>query len=73
MLYKHLGVRAKGKQHSDTGEIDTSSLTFLELVEYHPKYDEDYLNNLIEKASDEWRGIADKDAWLREIRGSYDG
>ncbi|RQP16388.1 MAG: hypothetical protein EAS52_11980 [Parapedobacter sp.] len=73
MLYKHLGVRAKGKQHSDTGEIDTSSLTFLELVEYHPKYDEDYLNNLIEKASDEWRGIADKDAWLREIRGGYDG
>lgn len=72
MLYKSLGVRALGKQHTDTGEIDTSSLMFLELVDYNPKYDEDYLNSLIEKASNEWLSIEDKDAWLREIRGGYD-
>src|SRR5690606_40661380 len=33
LLYKHLGVRAKGKQQSDTGEIETSSRTVLDLGE----------------------------------------
>lgn len=72
LLYKSFGIRASGKQHSKTGEIDTSSLKFIELVDYQPKYDEDYLNSLIEKASKTWAGIKDKDNWLREIRGGYD-
>lgn len=72
ILYKNLGIRAKGKQHVETGEIDTSSLKFMELVEYQPKYDEDYLNQLINKASENWSIVTDKDAWLREVRGAYD-
>jgi len=72
MLYKTFGIRAAGKQHSETGEIDTSTLRFIELVDYRPKYDEQYLNNLIEKASKKWANIKDKDLWLREIRGSYE-
>jgi hypothetical protein len=40
--------------HSETGEIDTSTLKFIELVDYQPKYDEDYLNSLIEKAAKSW-------------------
>ena len=71
LLYKTFGIRAKGKQSLKTGEIDTSKLEFIELVNYSPKYDEQYLNELIEKASESWAHIADKDAWLREIRG-YD-
>ncbi len=72
MLYKKFGIRATGKQHSETGEIDTSTLKFIELVDYDPKYDEEYLNRLIEKASGTWAKVKDKDKWLRNIRGSYD-
>lgn len=71
LLYKTFGIRAKGKQHSETGEIDKSTLKFIELVDYNPKYDEEYLNDLIEKASNNWGKVSDKNAWLREIRG-YD-
>jgi len=66
------GIRAVGKQHLETGEIDKASLKFIELINYEPNYDEKYLNNLIEKASNKWSTIKDKDAWLKEIKGSYD-
>lgn len=72
LLYKTYGIRATGKQHSETGEIDASTLKFIELVDYQPKYDEQYLDSLIEKASKTWAGIKDKNKWLKEIRGSYD-
>ncbi len=69
---KPYGVRATGKQHSETGEVDKSTLRFVELVNYEPKYDEKYLNSLIDKASESWSQIKDKDSWLRNIRGSYE-
>jgi hypothetical protein len=73
ILYKTFGVRAKGKQHSETGEIDKSSLVFIEIVDYHTNFDEVYLNNLIGKASKKWKQIPDPDKWLRELRGGiYD-
>jgi hypothetical protein len=72
LLYKTFGIRATGKQHSETGEVDKSSLKFVELIDYQPKYDEHYLNSLIEKAAKSWVNIKDKDLWLREIRGNYD-
>lgn len=72
LLYKNFGIRAIGKQNSQTGEIDTSTLRFVGLVDYQPKFDESYLNSLISKASASWSDIKDKDQWLREIRGSYD-
>lgn len=72
LLYKTLGIRATGKQHSETGEIDTSTLKFVELVDYFPKYDEAYLKKLRDKAKKNWLGDIDADQWLRNIRGSYD-
>lgn len=71
LLYKEYGVRAKGKQNIETGEIDKSSLTLLELIDYSPRYDEQYLNNVINKASHKFNGI-DADNWLKEIRGGYE-
>lgn len=71
-LYKSLGIRATGKQHSETGEIDTSTLKFLELVDYSPKYDEEYLKGLRDKAKKNWLGGIDADSWLSNIRGNYD-
>lgn len=72
LLYKKFGVRAVGKQNSETGEIDTSSLVFKELIDYDPIYDENYLDSLIEKASISWKVVKDKDKWLNEIRGGYE-
>jgi hypothetical protein len=72
LLYKTLGIRALGKQHSLTGEIDTSTLKFIELVDYHPKYDDSYLKNLRDKAKKSWLNSIDPDIWLKEIRGGYD-
>lgn len=71
-LYKTFGVRAKGKQHSGTGEIDTSTLSFLELIDYEAKYDKDYLSSLRKKAKESWLGKVDSKKWLSEIRGGYD-
>lgn len=72
LLYKAFGIRATGKQHSETGEIDTSTLKFIELVDYQPTYDEQYLKSLRDKAKRSWLSNSDPDKWLKEIRGGYD-
>ncbi len=72
LLYKTYGVRARGKQHSETGEIDTSTLKFIELVDYKPEYDEHYLKTIRDRAKQSWLGSINPDNWLREIRGGYD-
>lgn len=71
-LYKSFGVRALGKQHSQTGEIDKTSLKFIELIDYQRDYDEEYLQSLRDKAKESWLGNIDANKWLREMRGGYD-
>jgi len=44
----------------------------LKFITYKKKYDETYLNPLIEKATKNWSQIKDKDVWLRQIKGNYD-
>ncbi len=72
ILYKVLGIKATGKQHSETGEIDTSTIQFVELIDYNQKYDEEYLKELRNKAKKNWLDTIDADKWLRNIRGGYD-
>jgi hypothetical protein len=72
MLYKNFGIRVFGKQHSETGEIEKGSLKFVELIDYNPKFDENYLNKLINSATTTWSKIKDKDSWLRDLRGGYE-
>ena len=72
LLYKTFGVRATGKQQSETGEIDTSTLKFIELIEYQPIYDEHYLKKLRDRAKKSWLGSINSENWLKEIRGGYD-
>lgn len=72
LLYKTFGIRATGKQHSETGEVDTATLKFIELVDYQPKYDEQYLKALRDRAKKSWLGSINPDNWLKEIRGGYD-
>jgi len=71
ILYRTYGVRVKGKQHLQTGEMDTKSLHLIELIDIQKKYDSDYLESLIEKATPRWKGI-DADEWLGELRGDYE-
>jgi hypothetical protein len=71
LLFKRFGVRAKGKQNIETGEIDTKSLYLLELIDYQPKFDNDYLNSLIKKAKKSWSDI-NPDEWLFNLRGGYE-
>lgn len=68
ILYKSFGIRALGSQHSETGEIDNTSLKFVELIDYNPAYDADYLKDLRSKAMS-WLGSVDPNDWLHEIRG----
>lgn len=70
LLYRFFAIRTKGKQNTETGDIDTKSLTFLELIDYDKHYDEIYLKNLRDKART-WLSKIDPDDWLKEIRG-YD-
>jgi len=72
LLYRTFGIRAIGKQQSETGEIDTSTLKFIELVDYQPRYDEIYLKTLRDKAKKSWLGGINPDEWLNGIRGGYD-
>lgn len=71
LLYKRFGVRATGRQNLETGEVDTQSLKLVELIDYNPKFDEEYLNSLITKARKSWKGIDTSD-WLSNIRGGYE-
>jgi len=71
LLYKKFGVRASGKQNVATGEIDTTSLKLIELIDYNPRYDAEYLNSLIAKAQNSWQGV-EPDVWLADLRGSYE-
>ncbi len=71
LLYRRFGVRARGLQNIETGEVDTKSLKLLELIDYNPKFDKTYLNNLIQNAKNSWKGI-NPDEWLLDIRGGYE-
>ena len=45
------------KKNILTGDIDKSTLVLLELMDYQPKFDEDYLHGLIRKATPKGRGV----------------
>ncbi|MEQ8546806.1 MAG: hypothetical protein RIC03_02795 [Cyclobacteriaceae bacterium] len=72
LLYKNFGVHAIGKQNIQTSEIDKSSLKLIELIDYSPKYDQNYLSSLMKKATSNWSDVNDADEWLNSIRGSYE-
>ncbi|MCK9280097.1 MAG: hypothetical protein M0P71_05715 [Melioribacteraceae bacterium] len=67
LLYKNFGIRAKNKQNLETGEIDRSGLRFLDLVDYNPVYDEEYLKDL-RKRTMRWLCEIDLESSLNEIR-----
>lgn len=71
LIYRKYGFRATAKQNIESGEFDKSSLKYVEMIPYQPKYNEEYLDKLINRSSAKWKNI-DADEWLRDIRGGYD-
>lgn len=69
LLYHTCGIRAKGRQNLVTKEIDKDSLVLIELLDYSSKYDEDYINGLIARATPILSEIPDKQEWINELRG----
>lgn len=67
-LYKEFGVRVIGKQNVVTGEMDLSSLKLVEMIDYDRKFNDQYLDNLIKKATPKFTGL-NVDSWIQEIRG----
>lgn len=67
-FYKKFGVRVRAKKNILTGDIDKSTLVLVELMDYQPKFDEDYLQGLIRKATPKWRGV-NAGEWLANVRG----
>jgi hypothetical protein len=69
ILYKQYGLRVIGRQNMSTGEVDRTSLQFLELIDHHSRFDKAYLVQLRKKAGSWLKGI-DPDSWLNDIRGN---
>lgn len=67
-LYKPYGIRATGKQNMHTGELDKSTLSLLEIIDYDRNYKEEYIAGLIQKATASWEDVGDVDEWLRQMR-----
>ena len=67
-LYRKFGARVKAKQNIMTLDIDKSTLELVELIDYNPRFDSAYLDELIAKASPRWQAV-DGAAWIRELRG----
>lgn len=67
-LYKEFGIRVMGRQNVITGEMDLSTLKLVEMIDYDRRFNSQYLENLIEKATSKFKGI-DVDSWIKDIRG----
>ncbi len=66
-LFQVYGLWVKGKQNLQSGFL--KDLELIDFLNYQTNYDELVLNKLIDKASENWKKIQNKDVWLEEIRG----
>lgn len=66
-LFQVYGLWVKGKQNLQSGFL--KDLVLIDFLTYQPEYDELALNKLIDKASENWKKIKNKDSWLEDIRG----
>lgn len=72
ILYRNYEIVAQGRQNVWTGEMDKDSLKVIRMKGHNPKYDEDYLNRLIARATPAWTDVQDENRWIAEIRGIAD-
>ena len=73
IVYHECGVYVKGRQNVVTYEMDKSSLKLVSFLDYTKRYNEQYLEECIRKASPVWADVKDPVLWLHEMRGDYEG
>lgn len=71
ILYKYYSVQAIGRQSIQTGEPDLSNLKLVAMQPHNSKFDQEYIDSLINKATPHWEDVEDSDKWLTEIRTIY--
>lgn len=70
MLYRYYGVKVKCRQNISSWEIDRKGMQLLDIFEYSPKFDEDYLFRLSEQATARYSALGmSTEEILNEIRG----
>lgn len=70
-LYHRVQLRIRAEENTLTGELRNERL--LEFVGEGPSYDEQELEQLVEKGTRSWADVPDSVAWVREQRGGDDG
>lgn len=70
-LYRNFAIRAASRVDVSTGQLDLTHVKMIDMTPFDPIYDENYLDNLIDKAGRNWKEIEDVDLWLNEMRGYY--
>jgi hypothetical protein len=71
-LYKPVSLRISIKEHAQTGKFDVRSARLLDFIETKTIKAQEvssYVDQLIARAKTSRESIADKEAWLGEIRG----
>jgi hypothetical protein len=71
LLYKTCAIRTTAIQNINTQEIKKGSLNLISLLPPQQELDINYLDKLIERASESWAEVNDSDEWLNKLRG-YD-
>jgi hypothetical protein len=66
-LFQFYGLWVKGKQNLQSGTL--KDLVLIDFLTYQAEYDELALTKLIDKASENWKKVKNKDLWLTDIRG----
>lgn len=64
--YKPYGIKVRGKKSFEDNKL--SDLVLLEFIQYKPVFNQNLLDKVIDKASENLSKIADVDTWLDEIK-----
>lgn len=68
LIYQTVGIHAKGIRNLITSEIKKNSLSVIKFIEYNPVYNQNYINELVDKGIKSYSGV-DVDDWIAFIRG----
>jgi len=68
-LYRPALLHVTAEENLSTGELRNYNL--LNFENYHPSYNEDEFNRMVERGTKAWENIPDGNAWLETLRGNH--
>lgn len=66
-VYKEVGIEILVQKNQKTKEIKDPN--FVKFLDYNNEFDDDFLNDYIEKATPKWKEVENIQEWLNDIRG----